>query len=73
MSKKVSSSEKKVPEVWSWLVCPKTRSRLFYDKENVELVSLAARLAYPIRRGVPVLLVEEARQIDDTVFQHFVS
>ena len=62
-----------VPDAWSWLVCPKTRSRLIYDKENMELVSLAARLAYPVRRGVPVLLIEEARQIDDTLFQHLVS
>lgn len=43
------------------LVCPVTRTRLRYDAEKHELVSKAAGLAYPIRGGVPVMLVEEAR------------
>ncbi len=46
------------------LVCPMTRSPLRYDEATQELVSEAAGLAYPIRDGVPVMLVEEARRID---------
>ena len=45
------------------LVCPVTRTRLRYDEPAQELVSEAAGLAYPIRNGVPVMLVEEARRI----------
>ncbi len=46
------------------LVCPATRTRLRYDAEKQELVSEEARLAYPIRNGVPVMLIEEARSLD---------
>jgi len=46
------------------LVCPMTRTPLRYDEPAQELVSEAAGLAYPIRDGVPVMLVEEARRID---------
>ncbi len=46
------------------LVCPATRTRLRYDREKQELVSDEARVAYPIRNGVPVLLIEEARSLD---------
>lgn len=45
------------------LVCPATRTPLRLDEERGELVSDEARLAYPVRDGVPVLLVEEARRI----------
>lgn len=45
------------------LVCPVTRTRLRYDPDRRELVSEAAGLAYPIRNGVPVMLVEEARKL----------
>jgi uncharacterized protein YbaR (Trm112 family) len=45
------------------LVCPMTRTPLRYDEHAQELVSEAAGLAYPIRDGVPVMLVEEARRI----------
>ena len=45
------------------LVCPVTRTPLRYDEDAQELVSEAAGLAYPIRDGVPVILVEEAREI----------
>ena len=45
------------------LVCPATRTPLRYDEAGQELVSDAAGLAYPIRDGVPVMLVEEARRI----------
>jgi uncharacterized protein YbaR (Trm112 family) len=43
------------------LICPLTRTRLRWDEERQELVSEAAGLAYPVRDGVPVMLVEEAR------------
>ena len=46
------------------LVCPVTRTRLRYDEAAQELVSEAAGLAYPIRDGVPVMLVEEARRLE---------
>lgn len=45
------------------LVCPVTRTPLRYDEAAQELVSQAAGLAYPIRDGVPVMLVEEAREL----------
>ena len=47
------------------LVCPVTRAELTYDAARQELVSRAARLAYPIRDGVPVMLPEEARRLDN--------
>lgn len=47
------------------LVCPLTQSRLAYDAEKQELISKAARLAFPIRGGIPVMLVDEARKLDD--------
>ena len=46
------------------LVCPQTRAPLAYDAERGELISRAAHLAYPIRNGIPIMLVDEARQID---------
>ena len=46
------------------LVCPLTRTRLRYDEAEQELVSDAAGLAYPIRDGVPIMLVEAARKLD---------
>lgn len=46
------------------LVCPQTRAPLSYDAERQELVSKAAHLAYPIRDGIPVMLLDEARHID---------
>ena len=48
------------------LVCPVTKTNLIYDKESQERVSLAARLAYPIRQGIPIMLGDEARQLSDT-------
>ena len=47
------------------LVCPLTKGRLVYEAERNELVSERARLAYPIRDGIPIMLVSEARQIED--------
>ncbi len=47
------------------LVCPLTHATLKYDVETQELISQRARLAYPIRDGIPIMLVEEARVLDD--------
>lgn len=51
------------PRLLEVLICPHARTPLRYDRANQELVSTAARLAYPIRDGVPVLIVEEAREL----------
>ena len=47
------------------LVCPLTKTTLEYDREAGELISRAARLAYPIRDGIPIMLPDEARQLED--------
>lgn len=47
------------------LVCPSTRTELVYDAARQELISRAARLAFPIRAGVPVMTPDEARPLDD--------
>ncbi len=54
------------PELLAILVCPLTRQPLRYDEARQELVSEAGGLAYPIRDGVPVLLIEEARGLDQS-------
>ncbi len=46
------------------LICPRTQTTLKYDAEKQELVSKSAGLAYPIRNGIPVMLVDEARRLD---------
>ena len=51
------------PKMLEALVCPVTRSTLSYDKDRQELISKAAGLAFPIRGGIPVMLVDEAREI----------
>lgn len=52
------------PRLLEILVCPVTKMRLSYDAERQELVSRAAGLAYPIRDGIPIMLPEEAREIN---------
>ena len=47
------------------LVCPVTKTALEYDKDAGELISKAARLAYPIRDGIPIMLPDEARELED--------
>nr|WP_210319669.1 MULTISPECIES: Trm112 family protein [Rhizobium/Agrobacterium group] len=47
------------------LVCPLTKGTLSLDRERNELISEGARLAYPIRDGIPIMLVSEARKIED--------
>jgi uncharacterized protein YbaR (Trm112 family) len=51
------------------LVCPVTKGPLVYDKEKQELISRAARLAYPIRDGIPVMLEDEARRISEEEYE----
>lgn len=53
------------PRLLEVLVCPVTHGPLDYDREAGELISRSARLAYPIRDGVPVMLPEEARELTD--------
>ncbi len=52
------------PKLLEILVCPVTKGTLRYDADTGELVSEAAGLAYPIRDGIPIMLVDEARRID---------
>lgn len=52
------------PKVLEALICPMTHQTLSYDADKQELVSKAARLAFPIRGGIPILLVDEARRLD---------
>lgn len=53
------------PKLLEILVCPLTKGPLIYDREHQELISERARLAYPIRDGIPIMLVEEARRLDE--------
>ena len=53
------------PKLLEILVCPITKQRLDYDAERQELVSRAARLAFPVRDGIPIMLAEEARALGD--------
>ena len=52
------------PKMLEVLVCPITFSLLSYNQESQELISTSAKLAYPIRNGIPIMLPSEARQID---------
>jgi uncharacterized protein len=52
------------PRLLEVLVCPVTRGKLTYDRDRQELVSRGAKLAFPIRDGVPIMLAEEARKLD---------
>lgn len=52
------------PRLLEMLVCPLTKTSLSYDEKNQELISKAAGLAYPIRSGIPIMLIDEARPLD---------
>lgn len=52
------------PKLLEILVCPLTKGELRYDKKAQELISEGAKLAYPIRDGIPVMLIDEARELD---------
>lgn len=53
------------PKLLEILICPQTRTVLRYDREHQELISTAAGLAYPIRDGIPIMLVSEARVLEE--------
>ena len=53
------------PKLLEILVCPVTKGPLEYDAEHQELISRAAKLAYPIRDGIPIMLPDEARRLED--------
>ena len=63
--REMSSGRTVDPKLLEILVCPVTKTTLEYDSERQELVSRAARLAFPIRDGIPILLEEEARRLED--------
>ena len=66
MKKKIKSDinvEKNLDELLKILVCPKTGSKLLFDKNKNELISEKAKLAYPIRNNIPILLENEARKL----------
>ena len=62
MDEKLSRVDPKLLEL---LVCPLSKGRLSYDRDHNELVSEKAQLAYPIRDGIPIMLISEARKIED--------
>ncbi|CDN56032.1 uncharacterized protein YbaR (Trm112 family) [Neorhizobium galegae] len=53
------------PKLLDLLVCPLSKSRLSFNRETNELISQKAQLAYPIRDGIPIMLISEARKIED--------
>jgi len=60
----LSDSSTLDPKLLEILVCPLTKGPLVYDAANQELISEQAGLAYPIRDGIPIMLVDEARRLD---------
>lgn len=62
---KPASDEQIDPRLLEILVCPRTKTSLIYDEARNELVSRAARLAYPIREGIPIMLEDEARPLEE--------
>jgi len=55
------------PKLLEILVCPLTKGPLIYDADAQELISRSANLAFPIRDGIPIMLIDEARDIDDSI------
>ena len=55
-------------ELLKVLVCPVTKGPLFYDRQNQELISEYAGLAYPVKDGIPILLADEARKVNKNAF-----
>ncbi|MCM2251217.1 MAG: Trm112 family protein [Ramlibacter sp.] len=58
------------PKLLELLVCPVTKGHLEYDRARQELLSRSARLAYPVRDGIPILLEEQARTLSDEELEH---
>jgi hypothetical protein len=62
----MSAEEARVdPKLLEILVCPMTKAPLTYDAAKQELISKSARLAYPIKNGIPIMLTDEARELTD--------
>jgi uncharacterized protein YbaR (Trm112 family) len=57
------------PKLLDILVCPVTKGPLVYDRQKQELISKSARLAYPIRDGIPVMLEDEARRLEPSEYE----
>jgi uncharacterized protein YbaR (Trm112 family) len=57
------------PKLLEILVCPVTKGPLTYDRQKCELISKSARLAYPVRDGIPVMLEEEARRLEPSEYE----
>ena len=57
------------PKLLDILVCPVTKGPLVYDREKQELISRSARLAFPIRDGIPVMLEDEARRLEPAEYE----
>ena len=57
------------PKLLEILVCPVTKGPLVYDKQKQELISKSARLAYPIRDDIPVMLEDEARRLEPSEYE----
>ena len=64
MSDTTTPQRRADPKLLEVLVCPLTKTNLRYDAAAQELISDAARLAFPIREGIPIMLVDEARRLD---------
>lgn len=60
-----ASTKRADPKLLEILVCPLTKAPLEYDDAKQELISRQAKLAFPIREGIPIMLVDEARKLDD--------
>ena len=60
-----SSTRRADPRLLEILVCPVTKAPLRYDEARQELISDKAKLAFPIREGIPIMLVDEARKIEE--------
>ena len=65
MAEQDRPTKKVDPKLLEILVCPLTKETLEYDRANQELISRGAKLAYPIRDGIPIMLPDEARPLDD--------
>jgi uncharacterized protein YbaR (Trm112 family) len=57
------------PKLLEMLVCPVTKGPLTFDREKQELISKSARLAYPVRDGIPIMLEEEARKLTPSEYE----
>jgi len=57
------------PKLLDILVCPVTKGPLVFDRQKQELISKSARLAYPIRDGIPVMLEDEARRLEPSEYE----